>query len=245
MAIKRYLAKYKKLLRFRYPIWFEKRVKIRKFEKQKWERIKKLYYPRKLKAYHQTTPAYRAVRRYYKDRTVRAYKVYKFLLLDKQKLQTYYGVGKFRHYQLKTMARKVQSKRKTLDPGKALLYHLENRLDVLLYRLLVVNSIPHARKLIQDKRVQVNSQINTNSNYIIKPTHVLSLDLFMKKRLLDIYLRTCMPYFYFRNKVKRTLLKDQRKKVWEKAFFEKSMEYSLVSLRTHAENKKTCSRIFD
>lgn len=242
MAIKRYLAKYKKLLRFRYPIWFEKRVKIRKFEKQKWERVKKLYYPRKLKAFHQITPAYRAVRRYYQDRTVRAYKIYKFLLTDKQKLQTYYGVGKFRHYQLKTMARKVQSKRKTIDRGRALLYHLENRLDVLLYRLLIVNSIPHARKLIQDKRVQLNHQINTNSNYVIKSTHVISLDLFMKKRLLDMYLRTCMPYFYFRNKAKRTLLKEERKKVWEKAFFEKLIGYSL---KTDAANKKTFSRIFE
>jgi ribosomal protein S4 len=244
MAMKRYLPKYKKLLRFRYPLWFEKRVKIKNFEKQKWEKVKKLYYPRRLKAFSQTTPAYRAVKHYYKDQSIRAFKVYRFLLQDKQKLQTYYGVGKFRYYQLKNMARKVYAKRKIVDPGKALLFLLENRLDVLLYRLLIVNSIPHARKLIQDKRVAVDSKIIQNTNYLIKATNIISMDLFMKKRLLDIYLRGYMPYFYFRNKSKRSVLKEQRRKVWENPFLTKGISYYLKSILNTSKNSVKNEIIF-
>jgi ribosomal protein S4 len=245
MAIKRYLPKYKKLLRFKYPLWFEKRVKIRKFEKQKWERVKRFYYPRKGRVYHQTRSGYPVARRFYKDRTIRLFKIYKFLLINKQKLQTYYGAGKFRYYQLKNMARKVQSKRKLLDSGKALLFALENRLDILLYRLLIVQSIPHARKLIQNKRVKVNLEVNTNSNCLLKPTQVISLDWLLKKRLLDMYLRSYTPYFFFRNRSKRTVLKEERRKVWEQPFVEKLSSFFLNGLKKRVEKKKICSRIFE
>lgn len=233
MAIKRYSSKYKKLARFIYPVWYEKRVKIRKFSKQKWERVKKRFYPRKLKFYRQDVSSYPLTRRYSVDRSIRLKKVYKFLLRDKQRLQLYYGVGKFRFFQLKNMAKKTRSRvvSRKLTLGKAMLSLLEDRLDTALYRVCFVGSIPQARKLIQDGRVKVGDSLIKNSNYTLKPNDIISFDPFIKDYIFGIYLRNHMPYFFFRYKQKRRDYVNQRKDVWEQSSFTRELNSHLLSTK--------------
>jgi ribosomal protein S4 len=233
MAIKRYLPKYKKLARFYYPLWFEKRTKIRKFNKQKWERIKRLYYPRKLKFFRQDVSAYPLTRRYGGDRSIRLKKTYKNILRDKQRLQLYYGVGRLRFFQLKNMAKKIKSRvfSKELSLAKSMLSLFENRLDVALYRLSIVNSISQARKLIQDGRIKVGSVVVNNTKYLLKPNDLVSLDPSMKDRILGLYLRHHLPYFFFRYKEDRREFVAQKREYVEGSFIERSLQPSLLLLK--------------
>lgn len=232
MAIKRYFPRYKKLLRFYRPLWFEKRVKLRKFEKQKWERVKKLYYPRKLKFFRQDVSAYPVSKYYNVDRTVRLQKTYRFLLKDKQRLQLYYGGRRFRFFQLKNLARKLRNRKtsKGLPHSKVFLSLLETRLDVILYRLCIVNTLAQARKLLQLGKVKVNCEIVKNPAYILKPEDILSLDPFFKDWFFGTYMKKTLPYFFYRLKKKRRKIVGERKEVWEQAFVDRKVKnaYSKV-----------------
>lgn len=240
MAIKRYLPKFKKLAKFYKPLWLEKRVKIRKFEKQKWKRVKKLYFPRRVKFYRQDVSAYAATRGYDSDRSIRLKKTYKFLLKDKQRFQLYYGVGKFRFFQLKNMAKKIRHRVTTrnLTSSNAMLSLVEDRLDTVLYRLMVASSIPQARKLIQDGRVKVGLVVIKNSNYMMRPNDVISFDPLVKHLLFGIHLKNYMPYFFFRYKKKRRHYIKQRKSVWEKSVLTVSSILSLVFMKSFVSKLK-------
>ena len=49
MVLKRYASKYKKLARFKQPLWLEKRGKIKKFKREKWGGAKRFYFPKRRK----------------------------------------------------------------------------------------------------------------------------------------------------------------------------------------------------
>lgn len=217
MAIKRYLPRYRKLLRFHRPLWYEKRIKLRKFEKQKWQRAKKLYYPRKLKFYRQDTSCYSVAKFSNVDRTIRLRKTYKFLLRDKQRLQLYYGGRRLRFFQLKNLARKLKNRKisKGMPHSKAFLSLLENRLDVILYRFSIVNSLAQSRKIIQTGRVMVNGDLIKNPGYILNPEDILLLDPFFKSWALGTLMKKTLPYFFYRYKKKRRNIIRRRREMWE------------------------------
>lgn len=229
MAIKRYISKYKKLARFQQPLWYEKRSKIRKFKKQKWERLKKLYYPRKLKFFVQDTSTCFLTRHYNVDRVVRLKKTYKHLLRDKQRLQLYYGNGRYRLYQLKNLVQQGSNSGKT--PVKTLFSLLENRLDVVLYRLALVSSIAQARKLITTGRIKIGSTLVKNANYLLKPNDQIIFDNSLKDKIFGLYLRNHAPFFFFRYKSERRFHISQRRKFWKKCFLSKTLSQSLLDLK--------------
>ena len=226
MAIKRYLPRYRKLLRSHRPLWYEKRIKLRKFEKQKWQRAKGLYYPRKLKFYRQDASSLPVARFSNVDRTIRLRKTYKFLLRDKQRLQLYYGGRRLRFFQLKNLARKLKNRKlsKGMPHSKAFLSLLENRLDVVLYRFCVVNSLAQARKIIQTGRVKVNSCLIKNPAYILNPDDILLLDPFLKNWSLGTFMKKTFPYFFYRHKKKRRLILGRWKEVLEQGFSERKVK---------------------
>lgn len=240
MALKRYLPKYKKLARFQHPVWFEKRIKIRKFKKQKWERVKKLYFPRKVKIFRQDVSAYPVTFNYDNDRVIRLKKTYKYVLRDKQRFQLYYGCGRIRYFQLKNLVKKIHKRvlSRKLTPATALLSLLEDRLDIVLYRLSLINSILQAKKLIQEGRVMVGQEIVKNTKYLLKSNDFLSLDPFIKEKIFGIFLRTHTPFFFFRYKQDRRNYMACRKNAWEKPLVEKTLTQSQLFVKNSLQKLK-------
>lgn len=202
MSIKRYTPKYKKLNRLRQAFWREKGAKIKRFKKQKWDSIKKFYYPRKYRFFNQDKSAYPVNRDFEDEKSVRLKKTYKFLLLNKQRLQLYYGAGRLKYYQLKSLAQEALrlSKKAQVSPAKSMLSLVENRLQNLLYRLGYVSSLMEARRLINAGHIQISDNISKNCSYNLKKFDILKLDPVKSHEIMSNYLKQNMLLFYFRHK---------------------------------------------
>nr|AHX24943.1 30S ribosomal protein S4 [Nannochloropsis oceanica] len=209
MSIKRYTPKYKKLNRLRQAFWREKGAKIKRFKKQKWGSIKRFYYPRKYKFFNQDKSAYPVNRDFEDEKSVRLKKTYKFLLLNKQRLQLYYGAGRLKYYQLKSLAQESLrlSKVPQVSPAKSALSLLENRLQNLLYRLGYVSSLMEARRLINAGHVQISDNISKNCAYNLKKLDTIKLDPVKSHEIMSNYLKHNTLLFFFRHKrLRRKLL---------------------------------------
>lgn len=202
MSIKRYTPKYKKLNRLRQAFWLEKGAKIKRFQKQKWEGLKKFYYPRKYRFYNQDKSAYPVSKDFEDEKSIRLKKTYKFLLLDKQRLQLYYGAGRLKYYQLKTLTKEAfrLSKKTHVSPAKTMLSLVENRLQNLLYRLGFVSSLMEARRFIHSGHIQISDNLTKNCSYNLKKFDTIKLDPIKSHEILSRYLKQNVLVFYFRHK---------------------------------------------
>lgn len=216
MAIKRYAPKYKKLKRFKHALFFENGLKINGFRKQKWEDIKRSYFPRKYKFYDQDRSAYIGSRDFEEDRSIRLKKVYKFFLIDKQRFQSYYGGGRIRHYQIKALARKAfrLTSNTNKTPVKSALSLLENRLPNLLYHLRFAPSLMDARYMVLSNRFKVSGEPVENCSHLLKKSDVLTIDPLGLTEIIGRYLLQTNLLFYFRSKQRRRKLLLNREKTF-------------------------------
>lgn len=213
MAIKRYTPKYKKLNRLRQAFWFEKKGKIKSFKKQKWSGLKRFYYPRSYQFYNQDKSAYSMSRDLEDQKSIRMKKTYKFLLMDKQRLQLFYGGGRFRHYQLKMLVKEALRRSVTTGatPAKAMLSLIENRTQTLLYRLGFVSSLMEARRFIQSGHLEISNRIIKNCSHELKQLDLLRFDPAKVQAIVANYLKHTSLVFYFRKRLirRRLLVKKQ------------------------------------
>ena len=125
---------------------------------------------------------------------------YGLQLLEKQRLRAYYGVleKQFRNYYKKA----EKSKEST---GTALIQMLECRLDNVVYRLGLANSIRQARQMVVHGHILVNGKKVDDKNSSREK-------LYLNKRpvLNDIKLKA-IPYCYWGNRKKGEMI------VWMKA----------------------------
>lgn len=202
MTIKRYTPRYKILSKLRQPIWFEKRGKIKKFTRQKWEGKDKVYFPRKVKNFNQDSSTFVVGHDFDVDRSFNLTKIYKYLLQDKQTFSQYYGGRRLKSYQLRATAAVVKhlSNKKRLSGGKVFLHFFENRLEVSLTRLGLVSSLMQSRKLLTSSRVVVNTHTVKNFGFRLTSGDVVRIDSLKLVELLARYLKSNLPFFYFRKK---------------------------------------------
>jgi ribosomal protein S4 len=247
MVIKRYTPRYKLLSRFKQPVWLEKRSKVKKFNRRKWEILKKVYFPKKWKFFNQDSSCLPVKPGFEGDRSIRLKKTYKFLLQDKQRFQFYYGGGRLRRFQLKNMAREACriSANKNLCSGKILLNILESRLDVALYRLGLASSLMQARRLINSGFIRIGENKNLKSpKRFLKIKDKLILDPAFFSTMLGRYLKRKAPFFYFRNrKIRKEIIFD-REDCFNQSFLErnslpflKALRFQLISLKNLQKNK--------
>jgi ribosomal protein S4 len=240
MVIKRYKPRYKRLVSFRHPLFYEKRGKIIKFNRSKWHLLKRLYFLKKFKFFKQDVSVLRFSKSFFEDNIVRLKKTYKFLLQDKQKLQFYFGSRRMRYFNLKRLAKCALrlSLNNKVSPGASFLFLLDNRLINILYRLNLVPSALDAKRLIDGGHVCINGTFLLSSTYILKKSDMVILDPAICFLLYIQYLRFTFPFFYFRRK------KWCCKKIFKKffSFFNSfvvlNQDKSLLFLKFGLENVK-------
>lgn len=109
-------------------------------------------------------------------------KKYKFNLLLKQKISSYYG--KLSLDFLKSINKKiikkslVNSKNTNFKLDFLFFKDIENRLDIVLFRSYFVKSINESRSFIKNGYVYVNSKKITVSSFILKKGDIITLDSF-------------------------------------------------------------------
>lgn len=202
MSIKRYNPLYKKLVRFRQPLWLENRRKVKKFNRQKWELLKKNYFVNKFKFFNQDAATYNLGKSFHDDKVLRLKKTHKYLLQDKQRLQFYFGRGRLKYFQLKLLSKKALklSKNKDIFAASMLLYLLDNRLYNLFYRLGFVFSSMQAKKIINCDHVRVNNNSVICPTYVLKKYDMVRIDPAWVPFTKLFYLRYNFPFFYLKHK---------------------------------------------
>lgn len=215
MAIKRYTPKYKILAKLKHALWLDKRSKIKKFKKQKWDGKAKLYFPRKSKLYDQDSATYVTALDFDNDRISRLTKTYKYLLQDKQVFQLYYGESRLKLYQLKRYVCLAmhRGRMKEISSGRMFLHLMENRLEVGFLRLGFVNSLMQVRKLLASRSIMVGDTYVKSFGFNLKEGSFLKVDGLKSVEVLARYLKFNVPFFYFRNKESRKFSLFERKEV--------------------------------
>lgn len=234
MVGKRYTPRYKVLSRFKQPIWLEKRVKLQKFEKRKWEFVQKMYFPKKLKFFTQDVSSCTMDENYDGDRVVRLKKTYRFSLQDKQRLQLYYGCRRLKFFQLSYLSKEAirLSKIYNVSYGKMFLHLLESRFDVSLYRLGLASSLMQSRRLINSGSISILPWIGIKAlKKRIQKGDFLHVDPAVLFVLLGRFLRLNSPFFYFQNRTSRKRLVTDRKNSFFQSRIQKDRVLLLKNLR--------------
>ena len=100
-------------------------------------------------------------------------------LKERKKFSLFYG--HLTRKQFVTMFKKIQQTKGFFS--RNFLFLLERRLDVVLYRSGIVQTIAEAGQLINHKKILVNSHLVTLPSFFINPGDVISLTSETKKRL--------------------------------------------------------------
>lgn len=240
MSIKRYTPHYKKLARFRQPLWLEKRGKVKKFNRQKWEASKKTYFPNKFKFFNQNAAAYNLGKDFNDDKIIRFKKTYKYILQDKQRLQLYFGAGRLRYYQLKALSKTALrlGKNKTSLPASMLLYLLDNRLQNVFYRLSFVSSLMQGKRIINCGHVKIGTSLVTNSTYLVKRFDLIQLDPAVSQLITLLYLRYNFPFFYFKRKRFCCNMISRRISCFSDGFLANNSQNSFIFIQSTLEKIK-------
>lgn len=100
-------------------------------------------------------------------------------LKEKQKARFTYGIleKQFHHYYYKALRAQGAT-------GEIILQLLERRLDNVVYRLGLAISRPHARQLINHRKISLNRKINSICSTLVKEKDIIAA---VKKDDLQIY----------------------------------------------------------
>lgn len=127
--------------------------------------------------------------------------------LRRQKFRLLYGFLK-----IKVLRKIVKKSLKYKNALDVFLYFMESRLDVLLYRLKLTNSVRSSRQLILHGKILVNNKVIRSPGYNLKKNDILTV----KNDLI----------FFF----KKLLFENIRKRKAYKVRFPNYVEYSLKNL---------------
>lgn len=107
-------------------------------------------------------------------------------LIEKQKLQAYYGIleRQFRRYVKEAL-------RSGKNPGEVLILNLERRLDNIVYRLGFASTLRQARQMVVHGHILVNNQKVDRPSYRTKAGDVISLS--SKARTVEMFIWSFTP----------------------------------------------------
>ncbi len=220
MSVKRYKPRYKKLTKFRPPLWFERRKKFLDLTKEKWLRVIKPLFKRKFEYYYQDVLSISVNKKYYSRRARRMKKTFKFHLRNRQRVQIFYSNNRLRFFQLKALARKsikIANNKKLIKPT-VFLSLLENRLFNLLYRLGYVRFLEQGKQIIMNGHFKVEDNEIKNYNYTINKWDFIQPDPKILYLINYYYVQHNHSFFYYKRR------KKVRKIILEKIkFFDKSI----------------------
>ncbi len=111
-------------------------------------------------------------------------------LSEKQQFKFLYGC--LHEYQLKNLYKKFKNKKNNINFFKNVVLSLEKRLDIVVLRLKLAKSIFHAKQLINHKKIKVNGQVISYSNFLLKTGDIVtntSMKSFIKKKHIKIKLK--------------------------------------------------------
>lgn len=92
-------------------------------------------------------------------------------LFEKQQLKNFYGC--IPEYQIKNLFKKLNKKNNKINTFKNFILLLESRLDIVVARLKLAKTIFQSKQLINHGKIQVNNQIITKSNYLLKKGDII------------------------------------------------------------------------
>lgn len=202
MSIKRYKPRYKSLVKFKYPFLLEKSGKILKFNRRKWDAVKKYYSPKRFRFIYQDRAICNVGKHFEDERFTWLKKTYKFLLRDKQRLQLYYGGRRYRYFQLKHLARKALkiSNLKKISGGGVLFGLLESRLSNLIYRLGLVSTLLQSKRLVNNKHIKVNNITVNSPKMNLQKFDFVQIDPELYHQVIGRYLGSNFPFLYLRSR---------------------------------------------
>jgi small subunit ribosomal protein S4 len=160
--MKNMTPKYKICYRTNENIWNDEN--IYSLKKKKWSSFLKLRKKHRLVTVGQTSTI--------TTRPKSTKQLYKHRLLARQSFKNFYG-GLTNKY-VKILFGKLK-KQNSSNIILRLLTVLESRIDIVLYRLGIVNSIFEAKQLIQHKKILVNDQTQYSKNYILKKGDLITI----------------------------------------------------------------------
>lgn len=226
MSIKRYTPRFKSLVRLKQCLWLEKSLKLKKFNKEKWQNLRRNLSFQKIKYLSQDVSSLRLSDKYItKDVfSIRLRKTYRFLLCAKQRLQKLYGMGRLKHYQLKKLALIAEQRGKTSSCSSSSFFQhlLEGRLSFSLYRASLVRSLLQGRRLVESGKVKVLEEKVGSAFAIFPKDKLLSIDFLKVYDLQDQFLKFRLPLFYSRSREER-----------RKSMFKKKQQARLTLLSTN------------
>jgi ribosomal protein S4 len=123
-------------------------------------------------------------------------KFFKERLFSKQQLKFFYGC--ISEHQLKNIFNLIKKKRNKINILQDLIVSLESRLDVVVFRFKIVNSIFHSKQLINHGKIKVNNKIIFSQNYLLKKGDIISLNNFK----IDIKKLNKVNYLEYNNLLK-------------------------------------------
>ena len=129
-------------------------LKLSKLNKKKWSLFKK-----RLKYKKEIKPEKR--KKFFQKR-----------LFSKQQLKFFYGC--LPEYQLKNLFQKLKKKDNKIDIFKKFIFLLESRLDIVVVRLNLAKTIFQSKQLINHGKIQLNHQIITKPNYLLKKGDIIT-----------------------------------------------------------------------
>jgi small subunit ribosomal protein S4 len=184
----RYRYKYKFFLRLRTGI----NKKILRFGKKKWMGLKRFLGRKRFRFYDHSV---NRLSKYAKALK----KLYRFRLITKQKLKSYYG--RLSNKQLKRFCQKAgganSNKSKNVNKENVLLILLEKRLEVVIFRAHFTASVQSARQLITHGNILVNGKRVFNGNIIINQGDLIgvssNINDIIKKNVFKSMLRPAPP----------------------------------------------------
>lgn len=155
--MKSILPRNKVIFQTRSNIW--NNIKIKNLRKKKWK-----FFLKNLFFYKNST------KKRLKSKSIKYF--YKQRLLEKQKIKSFYGY--LSNKQLKKYY-EIVLKKGDVNIIDNLNIFLEKHLDITLYRLGIVSSVFESKQIILHKKIKVNGNIITYSQYVLKRGDIITI----------------------------------------------------------------------
>lgn len=159
----------KKWILFKKNIFWNNRNKQNIFKKLK-------IFKNLARALKQTFEYKKLLKKLSKTKQVPKKKLYKERLFAKQQFKNFYGC--IPEYQLKNLFKKLKSKKDNNNILQKFIILLESRLDMVIYRSKITQTIFEAKQIINHGKIKINDKIITSSNFILNRGDIISLNNF-------------------------------------------------------------------